>query len=694
MQHPVLTEVLKFARDDAGLRQSALAVRMETVPSVVSRIERLGRADPDLANRYLRAVGTPLAAKIIEFYDRSWKKTPPSFLHPDREILWQIEKALQELEAFEQSPQNRPILRTPIAILRDNLNAGYEYLERRDHTVAWVGDIGVGKTTALAFATRILISDAKGNSKPVFPVGSGRVTVCETIVRSAPAFGVGVEPLSEEEMRDIVRNLVVGLRTSQGGISAEINRVVRNMSALRVTRTINESEEFEIHDPILDLLDHDPDDDHVVDAIIEKMNLASRKETQVLLSGDAEDGMAWLARTISQVNNGQDARFSAPRKITVFLPTSVLDQRGQELSVVDTRGIDAITQRPDLRSYMDDPRTLVVLCSKFADAPGPTPQKLLKENDEAGSNAAELQRLCLLVLPRGDEALSVMDQGDPPSSRLEGYDIRRQDIRRSLAASKLPALPVLFFDALKDPPDRVWRALGESVATMRLVHAERVNRAIAGVADLITNVDVIKTKRARLEVQEDIDRLIARIRKLPIVRKPAYLNLIAQLEEGHHSSIAASVVRRGGWYNFPITHILGVGVRKDANLRSQDFIVKIQNLLEEQKSKHAELPDVVSSIESIEERLSEWRQEFLSSALSIGTDGFRTLVEEEDELWELCANRYGQGIGYKKDIAAAWAEYFGSTAPGEALAKIDSRLARSWRQLVLAPLTAATRAEE
>jgi hypothetical protein len=668
---------------------------METVPSVVSKLERGAQADPGLAAKYLRAVGTDLAKEVAEFYERQWvKKSPPSFLHPNREELWAAERALQDLDVFEQSPQNRPILRTPIAILRDDLNAAYEYLERREHTVAWLGDIGVGKTTALAFATQLLVVDSKGQPKPAFPVGAGRTTLCETMVRAAPAFGVGVEALTEEEIRTITRNLVAGIRTGQGGVPAEVNRVLRNMSDLRIVRTQKSDDEFDIVDPIERVLDEQPDDDHVVDYMIARMELTSRKETQTLRSAESEDGIAWISRTISQVNNGQDKRFSVPKRITVFVPTKRLTSNGHILSVVDTKGIDAVTQRPDLQSYIDDLRTLVVLCTKFADAPGPTPQKILAENEDSGSNAAERNRLCLLVLPRGDEALNVMDQGEPPASRLEGYDIRRQDIKRSLATAKLPALPIIFFDAYTDKADRVWASVADRVIEMRHVYVERLHGAVAGVADLIQNVNEIKTKRARREVQEDVDKLLSRIRRLPISKKPAYLNLVAQLEAGHHSSIAASMTRRGGWYNFPILHILGVGVRNDANLRIREYVTKIDNLLEHLCSKHSEMSDVVRSVSSVRERLSDWRQEFLAAALSIGSDGFTTLVEEEDELWELCVGRYGLGGGYKKDISESWEKFFLGSKPDKALAGIDSRLARAWRQFVLAPLEKATRADD
>lgn len=696
MRFSIPTDVLRHAREEAGVRQGALAARLGTNPTFVSRLEKESAADPEFARRYLVAVDSELAREIIAYYERDWISIdPPSFLHPDREHLWRIEESLRALADFEASPQHSSILKPWIASIRDDLGSVMRYLERLDHTIAWVGDIGVGKTTALAFATKLVIPANRAAPKPVLPVGSGRVTVAETKIKASPAYGVAVEAMDTHSIRALVTDLVTGFVGGGrgGGVPAEMARVLRNMSGFRIKRQAGTGDDFTNIDPIVDAFNGGESVDALVDRMVGAMNLLDRRETSVAHPGDAEDGMGWLARVIAGINNGTDDRFSVPRRITVLLPSAVLKSAG-ELAVVDTKGIEGITQRRDLRDYQDDPRALMVICSKFPDAPGATTERLLRDQAEQGSNAVERHRVALLVLPRGDEPLQVLDQGEPPQTRAEGRAIRRDEIAGALAAAALPQLPTMFFDAHQDTSESIWAAFKERIGAMRAFHVAKLDRTVRAVAELIGNVDVVKTRNARVEIEKRVDTLASRIKTIPGVRRHAHLNLVEQLDHGHQSSVAAAVSRRGDWPNFPIQHLLGNGVRQDANLRSADNFSRITHELESLSDELGEIAGVADALTALEERVYEWRQEFLAAALEIGRDAFRAMLEGETELWRESRERYGQHIpGYKKDLGGIWKRHFEGSAPDDARAAIEERLADAWTRMVVDPIVAATRAE-
>jgi hypothetical protein len=153
----------------------------------------------------------------------------------------------------------------------------------------------------------------------------------------------------------------------------------------------------------------------------------------------------------------------------------------------------------------------------------------------------------------------VLDQGEPPSSRAEGCAIRREEIGHALSGAGLPRIGVNFYDAHLDLPKTAWRDLRTRIERMRGVYIDRLDRSVRAVAELVANVDLVKARGARREIEEAFDRLIVRIKTLPAVRRPAHQNLIEQFDVGHQSSVAASMVRRGGWPNFPILHFLGEG---------------------------------------------------------------------------------------------------------------------------------------
>lgn len=690
MAYPIPTEVLRHVRDGAGLSQAALARSMGTVASVLSKLERADEAEPEMAERYLTAIGSDFAREVQDYYARLWfQERPPSFLHPDREDLWTIDQALGDLATF-RADNDDPILRGPIGLLEGELRTAEAYLRRRDHVVAWVGDIGVGKTTALTYAVGLLVGDGRSGRRPAFPVGPGRTTVCETAIRNAATYGILVDALDDEEVLRLTRDLVSSLAPGAAGVgvSAEIGRVLRNMSGMKVV-TAMVSDDPVSTDPVADLLAGGLGVDEVTDRLVAGMNLADRRERQIILPEGSEDGLTWVSRLVSNINNGLDRRFGVPSRITVLMPSAHLGADGQTLQVVDTRGIESVTQRRDLAEHGDDPRTLMVLCSKFADAPNATVQRQLQESLDTGSDAAIRRRQCILVLPRGDEALEMLGFDEPVTLRQQGYAVRRKEIEQALASASLPATPVYFFDARNDDPDRIWKTLRGQVAAMRAVYGDRGRTASAGVANLRANVDDVRAAEARLDVEREVGRVLGAVAGLPDVKRHAHQNLIDQMAVGHHSSIAASIVRRGDWESFQFAHILGQGVRIDANLRTSALALRIEHRLDDLEEKYGDLPVVVQSLQAVRGLLSERRQEFLAIARTIGRDAYGSLLNGAD-IWGESARRYGQGAGYKRDIAAMWRDWFeGNEAAARTARTTGERLQDAWTNSVVEPLRQA-----
>jgi hypothetical protein len=227
---------------------------------------------------------------------------------------------------------------------------------------------------------------------------------------------------------------------------------------------------------------------------------------------------------------------------------------------------------------------------------------------------------------------------------------------------------------------------------MRQVYVDRLDRAARDVAELVVDAQVFKTREARRSLEERFDRLSERIKSLPGVRRPAHQNLVEQLKVSHQSSVAASMVRRGDWLNFSVHHILGVGVRQDAHLRSTDHISRIYHALDDAEAEYPDLATVRAVIASIRDRIAKWRQEFLGQAQAIGTDGFKELLLSQPQLWAESNARYGTYVpGYRKDLATIWQDFFETSKPEAARANVEARLAEAWTSMVVDPLLAAIR---
>jgi len=687
----VPTPVLKRAREDAGVKQAEMAIRLAVSGSVISRLEKTETTDGVMARRYLAALETDAAREITDFYERDWRMTDrPSFFHPDREALWAAETAMQTLDAFKHSSAYDRILDGPAGQIRSNLESAIAFVSRLDHGIAWIGPVGVGKTTALSLLTNLMVPNKAGASQPIFPATGGRTTISEVVVRVAPAYGIAVEAMDEDTVRALVTDFVQGVVVKEGGISSELERAVRNMADLRKSREA---------DPLRDLLEQRGRDvDDVVEEVVGRMRLQERRETQLILSETSAEGLRWLSDNVSKINFGLHPSFSLPERVTVFVPASALRRTRYDLAVVDTKGVHVTTQRPDLRAHLDDPRTLSVICTTFNDAPNADALKIMTELKVFGSDALEKHRVLLLVLPRGDEAMKVADgSGMPVDSVEDGYYQREDQVQASLMQAGLPPTPVVFFNAMTDPPAQVWDQLTSHLDLLRRRQLERLQRFVEVSADLIANPDASKIEEARRAIDEEVVRIVDAYEKLGPVVRPAHQNLVTEIRSGHASSINAAVGRRGAWHNFPVDHMVGVGVRFDANIRTTDTFTKIDGRLESLSQTFSGLPEIVAIVDALREDLSDWRQEFLAKALAVGRVAFKPHLDDAIDLWEDLSRYWGRGDWaagerYRDAVADALVQWF-ETNPDlvEVRRKIEARLEDAWSELVLEKLSEAMR---
>jgi transcriptional regulator with XRE-family HTH domain len=686
------TSVLKRARDDAGVKQAEMAKRLKVSPSVISRLEKSDYTDEAMARRYLVALDTEAARQIAGFYRREWSLTErPSFYHPDRENLWAAESALQALAEFTQSDGYDRILDGPIAQIRGNLESAVSFVARLDHGMAWIGPVGVGKTTALALLTNLVTPGKTGAPQPIFPATGGRTTISEVVVRVAPAFGIAVEPMDDDDIRKLVGDLIIGMTGGEGGIPSELERAIRNMADLRRIRDV---------DPLRDLLEQRDAVDDVVEHVIGRMRLQERRETQLILSESSSDGLNWLSDNATKINFGLHPSFSLPERVTVFVPASALRRTAYDLAVIDTKGVHVTTQRADLRAHLDNPRMLSILCTTFNDAPNADAMKIMTELKTLGSDAMDKQRVILLALPRGDEAMKVADgSGMPVESVDDGYYEREEQVQASLRQAGLPPVPIIFFNAMNEAPAKTWEQLTSHLDIMRRRQIERLQRFVDVSAELIANPNVSKIEEGRRAVEAEVSRIIdayAYQNIGPVVR-PAHQNLVSEIRSGHASSVNATIGRRGGWPDFPVYHMMGVGVRLDANIRTSNIMEKIEGRLESLAQTFENLPEVVAVVGAMREDVADWRQEFLAKAVEIGRVAFKPHLESATELWDRLSELWGRGDWgagdrYRDAIADAFLTWFEATPElVQVRQKVEERLNEAWTELVLRKLSGAVR---
>jgi hypothetical protein len=256
-------------------------------------------------------------------------------------------------------------------------------------------------------------------------------------------------------------------------------------------------------------------------------------------------------------------------------------------------------------------------------------------------------------------------------------------------------VPVVFFNAVNDPPAVAWERLSTQIDALRLRQVDRLHRFVEAAADLVTNADAAKIQQARSAIAEEVVRICESYAKLKPLIRPAHQTLIEELERGHPSSIAASVARRGDWYNFSVHHIIGLGVRVDANLRTQDVFTKIDGRLESLVQKFKTLREVVTILNALREDLEEWRQEFLTQAATIGRLAFKPYLDSASDFWSGLREYWGQGSGYRSRIVVSVREWFEQTEEvADARRRVENQLGGAWKELVLNRLLATTKVDQ
>src|SRR5262249_5286341 len=150
----------------------------------------------------------------------------------DLEALAHAERALQKVTRFTAEHPS-PALDAQARMHVDGLQRATAYLVERGQNVAFLGAIGVGKTTNLGTLCGIT-SDGKGDpiDRVLLEYGGGRTTSCEVCITTGPAYQLVIEPYTDEEVIRFVNDFCAGLtderseQDAERGVAKEIDRAL------------------------------------------------------------------------------------------------------------------------------------------------------------------------------------------------------------------------------------------------------------------------------------------------------------------------------------------------------------------------------------------------------------------------------------------------------------------------------------
>lgn len=695
---PDIGHTLAALRSGARLTQKQVADRMQANQTRVSRIEAGDGDDAEVA-AYLSAIGTDDAGVLAELLAFPWTHLPrPSLRHPDLNALMAIERGLTQVRDFLADGEVTSVLAGQAQLLERRLEEAGRYLLSLDHEIVYVGEIGVGKTTAACRQAGLVLEEATASDLKglLLDTGGGRTTLCDVRVEMGERFALTVAPVADEEVYKLVAEVCKSVREKLAGESAandfkpaeEVERALRNMARLpRPARARKGAASL-------------PDPAAVLSAVYEseaefaaefaaRLKLWRRSRKTIEFDGvDARAGRQWLRATFIAINNGRHDDFSLPDRITVTVPFALMEDTRLSVAIVDTRGVDDSAVRTDILDHLKDPRAVTLLCSKWGSAPDPSAQKLLTHITETDADPSWRERVAIVALARVGDALSMRhDSGEGAEDVEEGYDIKLGQVEDALQKIGLTGIEATAFDAASDDPDSLSRFALERIGAVRHAQAEAATATIEAITQMIENRAEASAQAALLTVSGNLDRFADRSTPLSGTRQPAHERLLAAVRVRHARTVWAATVRNGRFWNFDVFQHLGDGAAADAKRRSADTMAGLTAIIESDLG-NDELETTRGFLEQVLANAARWEADFVNAARHHAVAVYHLPLSRDADLWARCESEYGTGMGgYRDGVAAKLRHWF-----EENLAlreELERRIVRAWETSFIAPLKRA-----
>jgi hypothetical protein len=318
-------------------------------------------------------------------------------------------------------------------------------------------------------------------------------------------------------------------------------------------------------------------------------------------------------------------------------------------------------------------------------------QSLIDNLMETGSEAVLRERVIILLLPQGNQALSMKDDtGIKVETEEEGYETKQEQVREKLQqkCNKGNEIPVFCFNANSDDPRQITKLFIKEIEKLRKIHTDKLLNAIDALNILIKNQEEENARKAQMEAMKILKLFLEEHGYLPTHTTSVHAYLRSEMQERHPRKVWATVRRLGTWNNLNIYFLLGSGARSIAWNRSKEAFLGLKGLIKT----HMQDPDLLPVKSFLEEILANWEvwhEEFLKSVQQSGEQIFKPKLLSSFD-WEECASLYGQEVKFTSYVNLRLKIWFDSPEQEDLHNLLNNRIDKAWQEKVVINLEKLT----
>jgi hypothetical protein len=569
-------------------------------------------------------------------------------------------------------------------------------LQTQRYNVAFIGQVGTGKTTAICHLFGLVqeIKKTVGTKEKsvtkyqeLLTTGSGKTTICEVVIRPALHTFIEIDPYEHDEIYQLIDDFGLWVwqkvhpEESKKKVEIppnELLRAIRNVVALPEIM-----QEGKLVDQAVLFAKSFVADNYqsFKAALVDRGQLGLRSETRIEAASTEPDIAQWVSKNFQALNVAKLPNFSIPKRIYLNLESSILDfsKYPNIGSIVDTRGLDLGTKdRRDLNKYIrEDDNTICIFVDRFSSAPGNTIDiigKYLTPTSEYIDS-----KFSLLVVPRKGEPEKILGgDGIQVGTVYEGIALRRANIDNVFTNESVNFVSenIIFYDALRcyldDSTMHPYYDKSDITSDRDRILAEisnlinsRERKLVEEVNTLINQFNLIKQVE---HPNEQENHLVLEVKKklsspekfIPIANNftEDFINSLAVL---HHMVLRATNNRYG------IYEMRGVDIyfsgrslaENFARLQTKSFKSEVLNSIISAQAEITPNSQMWIYLQRLHSQISE---NYEALIIEIGqkiedvltTKALAPRSYEDNEFWQEVIDRWGQGSGYKQDVLSCY----------------------------------------